>query len=73
MNAPETLCLPDIQAMPDGRAIAIDRAGVRGLRHPVTIKSARRGTFATIAVVDMSVALPARLKGTHMSRFLEVL
>ena len=72
MNAPETLCLPDIQAMPDGRAIAIDRAGVRGVRHPVTIKSARRGTFATMAVVDMSVALPARLKGTHMSRFLEV-
>lgn len=34
MNAPETVFLPDIQAMPDGRAIAIDRAGVRGLRHP---------------------------------------
>jgi GTP cyclohydrolase I len=73
MNAPESVFLPDVQSMPDHRSIAIDRAGIRGLRHPVTIKSAGRGSFATIAMVDMSVALPAELKGTHMSRFLEVL
>ena len=73
MNAPERLFLPDIQSMPDHRAIAIDRVGIRGLRHPIKVTAANRAAIATVATVDMSVALPAALKGTHMSRFLEVL
>jgi GTP cyclohydrolase FolE2 len=73
MNAPERLFLPDIQSMPDHRAIAIDRVGIRGLRHPIKVAALNRVAIATIATVDMSVALPAALKGTHMSRFLEVL
>jgi len=73
MNAPDRSFLPDIQSMPDHRAIAIDRVGIRGLRHPVRATGANGGAIATIATVDMSVALPAALKGTHMSRFLEVL
>lgn len=73
MNAPERLPLPDIQSMADHRAIAIDRAGIRGLRYPIRVTVSNRATISTIATVDMSVALPAMEKGTHMSRFLEVL
>jgi GTP cyclohydrolase IB len=73
MNAPECLLLPDIQSMPDHRAIAIDRVGIRGLRHPIQVTTANGAAIGTIAMVDMAVALPAALKGTHMSRFLEVL
>ena len=73
MNAPERLFLPDIQSQPDHRALAIDRVGIRGLRHPIKVTTASGVAIATIATVDMSVALPATLKGTHMSRFLEVL
>ncbi len=73
MNAPERLLLPDIQSLPDQRAIAIDRVGIRGLRHPISATAAGGAAVPTIATVDMSVALPATAKGTHMSRFLEVL
>jgi len=73
MNAPERLPLPDIQSMTDHRAIAIDRVGIRGLRHPINVAAAGGVTIPTVATVDMAVALPATAKGTHMSRFLEVL
>lgn len=73
MNAPERLLLPDIQSLADDRAIAVDRVGVRGLRHPVLAAAANRAPVATIACVEMSVALAPESKGTHMSRFLEVL
>ncbi|HEX7952789.1 MAG TPA: GTP cyclohydrolase, FolE2/MptA family, partial [Burkholderiales bacterium] len=73
MNAPERLLLPDIQSMADHRALAIDQVGVRGLRHPVRVAAPGREPAATIATIEMSVALPAAVKGTHMSRFLEVL
>lgn len=41
MNAPERLRIPDIQSMTDHRAIAIDRAGIRGLRHPISVAASR--------------------------------
>jgi GTP cyclohydrolase I len=73
MNAPEKLFLPDIQATPDAREIAIDRVGVKSIRHPVVV-ARRDGSLApTVAMIDMYVALPHHVKGTHMSRFLEVL
>lgn len=72
MNAPERLMLPDIQAQPDGRNIRIDGVGVKGVRYPVTIRSA--GTLMpTIATLSMRVGLSATVKGTHMSRFIEIL
>jgi GTP cyclohydrolase FolE2 len=73
MNAPERLPLPDIQSMADHRALGIDQVGVRGLRHPVRVAAPDGKPVATIATIEMSVALPAAVKGTHMSRFLEVL
>ncbi len=73
MNAPERLLLPDIQSMKDHREIAIDQVGIRGLRHPISVTTASGLQVPTIAMVEMSVALSAVQKGTHMSRFLEVL
>jgi GTP cyclohydrolase I len=72
MNAPEPMFLPDVQASHDLRNVAIARVGVRSLTHPVQVATAS-GSQPSVASVDMFVALPARMKGTHMSRFIEVL
>jgi GTP cyclohydrolase FolE2 len=72
MNAPEKIFLPDVQSSADVRAIAIDRVGIRGLRHPVRVARADGAALATVAVFDLYVALPEDVKGTHMSRFIEV-
>jgi GTP cyclohydrolase FolE2 len=64
--------LPDIQSRIDPRGLALDEVGVKGLRHPVTIQT-RGGPQPTVAVLSMTVGLPASAKGTHMSRFVEVL
>jgi GTP cyclohydrolase I len=72
MNAPEKLFLPDVQSHADRRNLAIQRVGVKDVTHPLIVSTAR-GPQPTVAVVDMYVALPPDVKGTHMSRFLEVL
>src|SRR5687768_15569251 len=68
MNAPEKLFLHDVQALPDSRNLRIDAVGVKGLRYPVKI-----GRTSTVGTWSMTVALPASDKGTHMSRFVELL
>ncbi len=73
MNAPEKLPLPDVQAIVDRRNIYINRVGVKSLVHPLKIVAANGGVVATVATVDMTVGLPPEVKGTHMSRFVEVL
>jgi GTP cyclohydrolase I len=72
MNAPEKLFLPDVQSHADRRNLPIQRVGVKDITHPMTVTTAT-GPQPTVATVDMYVALPADVKGTHMSRFLEVL
>lgn len=72
MNAPDDLCLPDVQSGADRRNLAIQRVGVKSLTHPVLVASAR-GSQPSVASIDMFVALPADQKGTHMSRFVDVL
>jgi GTP cyclohydrolase FolE2 len=72
MNSPERFMLPDVQAQLDGRNICIDSVGVKGVRYPVSIRSAG-SVLPTIATLSMSVSLPATVKGTHMSRFIEIL
>jgi GTP cyclohydrolase I len=72
MNAPEKIFLPDIQSVADGRNLAIQRVGVKDITHPMTVLAAA-GPQPTVASIDMYVALAADVKGTHMSRFLEVL
>ena len=64
--------LPDVQANKDERALPIDRVGIRGLRHPITIRSAQ-GDFPSVGNFAMDVALAAEEKGTHMSRFVSLL
>jgi len=72
MNAPDEALLPDVQSSADARDIAISRVGVRSLRYPLPIATAR-GPLTTVTSIEMDVALPGERKGTHMSRFVEVL
>ena len=72
MNAPDPMFLPDVQSSHDLRNVAIARVGVRSLTHPVLVATAS-GSQPSVASIDMFVALPAQAKGTHMSRFIEVL
>lgn len=72
MNAPENVFLPDVQASSDARNVPIQRVGVKGMTHPALVATPT-GPQPTVVSVDMYVALPAHQKGTHMSRFIEVL
>lgn len=65
--------LHDTQSQPDDRNIPIDRVGVRRLRYPIQVRDRDHTTQSTIATVQLTVDLPHNHKGTHMSRFIEVL
>jgi GTP cyclohydrolase I len=65
--------LTDTQAENDTRRLAIDRVGVRGLKFPLTIADRQQHPQHTVAMVSMAVDLPHHYKGTHMSRFVQVL
>jgi len=66
--------MPDIQARQDTRKVAIDKVGVKHITYPITLHCpATGGVQHTVAKVNMYVGLPHYQKGTHMSRFLEVL
>lgn len=73
MNAPYDLLLPDVQSQPAEHGIAIDEVGVRAVRYPVKIQTASGDSLQSIAYFDMYVRLPGSAKGTHMSRFIEML
>ena len=66
--------LHDMQSHPDHRELRIDKVGVRGLRFPIQVRDrTRRRVQNTVATLGMFVDLPKEFKGTHMSRFVEVL
>jgi GTP cyclohydrolase IB len=65
--------LRDQQSEPDFRELRIDKVGVRDLRYPIQVLDKANTRQNTIATVGMYVDLPKEFKGTHMSRFLEVL
>ncbi|HLQ11707.1 MAG TPA: GTP cyclohydrolase FolE2 [Steroidobacteraceae bacterium] len=67
------LAVEDVQGRADTRRIAIDRVGIKDIRHPVRVKDRSGGEQHTIASFNMYVNLPHNFKGTHMSRFVEVL
>jgi len=73
MNAPQVLTLPDTQSLPDTRRLAIQRVGVKDVRYPVTIRARDGATQGVLATFSMYVGLAHDVKGTHMSRFVEVL
>jgi GTP cyclohydrolase IB len=65
--------MPDIQSSNDIRNIAIDKVGIKDIRHPVKIRDRFEGEQHTVANFNMYVNLPHHFKGTHMSRFVEIL
>lgn len=73
MNAPDRFFLPDVQAFADTRALAIQNVGVKGLRYPLRIETGNGEQMSTVATLAMTVGLPPEVKGTHMSRFVEIL
>ena len=73
MNSPETVAIPDVQSSEDTRHLAIDKVGIKSIRHPVRVADKDGGVQHTIATFNMYVELPHNFKGTHMSRFVEIL
>jgi GTP cyclohydrolase IB len=76
-RTPTITTLPDIQSTKDRRNVFINKVGVKGVRYPIKLRTPGHGagteTQATVATINMYVALAPEVKGTHMSRFLEVL
>src|SRR3954467_10101204 len=67
------LKMQDKQNERDHRELRIDKVGVRGLRFPIQIRDKAHVLQNTVATIGMYVDLPKEFKGTHMSRFIEVL
>ncbi len=65
--------LKDVQNQPDFRQIEIDKVGIKGIRYPISVLDRRKGVQHTVATINMYVDLPHHFKGTHMSRFVEIL
>ena len=65
--------LRDVQSEPDTRNIPIDKVGVKDVTYPIVVRDKRREVQHTVATINMYVDLPHHFKGTHMSRFLEIL
>ena len=65
--------IEDVQGRADTRRLPITRVGIKDIRHPVRVKDRTAGEQHTIAQFNMYVALPHNFKGTHMSRFVEIL
>ena len=65
--------IEDVQNTPDMRHLDIDKVGIKSIRHPISVKDKTGGDQSTVAMFDMYVHLPHNFKGTHMSRFVEIL
>ena len=70
---PKDAPIADVQNYADSRNIAIDKVGIKAIRHPVKVLDKTGGAQHTIATFGMYVYLPHHFKGTHMSRFIEIL
>lgn len=73
VKAASITTLTDRQSERDHRQIRIDKVGVKGLRYPIEVRDKAFQTQDTIATMSLTVDLPQHFKGTHMSRFVEVL
>ena len=69
---PDT-AMEDVQGLKDTRRIAINKVGIKDIRFPVRVRDRSEGEQHTIANFNMYVNLPHHFKGTHMSRFVEIL
>ncbi|MDE2449826.1 MAG: GTP cyclohydrolase I FolE2, partial [Gammaproteobacteria bacterium] len=63
----------DVQGRADTRRLPINRVGIKDISHPVRVKDRSAGEQHTIATFNMYVSLPHNFKGTHMSRFVEII
>jgi len=70
---PDASPIEDVQGRADSRQLPINKVGIKDVYHPVRVKDRSSGEQHTIANFNMYVALPHNFKGTHMSRFVEVL
>jgi GTP cyclohydrolase I len=73
MNTRDPLAIPDVQKSEDTRKLAIDQVGIKAIRHPIRVAERSGGAQSTVAMFNMYVGLPHQFKGTHMSRFVEIL
>ena len=73
MNSRDPMAIADVQNSPDSRQLPINQVGIKSIRHPVKVLDRSGGVQHTIAVFNMYVGLPHNFKGTHMSRFVEIL
>jgi GTP cyclohydrolase I len=72
-STPRTSTIADVQGSADSRRIAIDKVGIKDIRHPVRVRDRSGGEQHTVASFNMYVYLPHNFKGTHMSRFVQIL
>jgi GTP cyclohydrolase I len=63
----------DVQNQRDYRKIPIHKVGIKNLRYPITVRDRQKAFQQTVATINMFVDLPHKYKGTHMSRFVEML
>ena len=73
MNTRDPLTIADVQSSKDTSQLAIDQVGIKSIRHPVKVSERSGGVQHTVANFNMYVRLPHHFKGTHMSRFVEIL
>ncbi|GAA5177735.1 GTP cyclohydrolase FolE2 [Niveibacterium umoris] len=73
-NTPDVAAtMADVQSSEDRRRLAINKVGIKSIRHPVKVADRSGGIQHTVATFSMYVGLPHNFKGTHMSRFIEIL
>jgi len=73
MSNNEQSSIPDVQSSADSRQLPINKVGIKDIRHPVRVMDKSGGVRHTVATFNMYVGLPHNFKGTHMSRFVEIL
>lgn len=65
--------MKDVQSQEDHRNIDINKVGIKGIKYPINVLDRAKKVQSTVATINMYVHLPHKFKGTHMSRFVEVL
>lgn len=67
------LSVADVQSRPAAIPLAINQVGIRDIKHPIKVKQKNGEIFSTIANCNMTITLDKNTKGTHMSRFVDIL
>jgi len=73
VNCRDPMIIPDVQGSADSRQLPINKVGIKAIRHPIKVLDKSGGVQHTVATFSMYVGLPHNFKGTHMSRFVQIL